>query len=260
MKIGKKRIKKIVKKIPPKLGGIVVGSSSIQALTGADLLTLFNSLNLDYQIDNGLFYSLLATVQARVEAKREWVILRKSDATQSAGAGTTFATSFTVPDDFFFWQSEDAILLVDPSNTTNNISYLEVPFAKRFDYQSISYRFFCDYANSKLYLGGIVDRTYTIYKNYIYQPDKITATTSWVFPAKFHEFLAFGVAALYKLGVDFDDINKLSGDDNGRIFLEGLKNMELWDSRLAVGMLKGVDRRVGQELSGFVSGHINMYD
>lgn len=232
----------------------------ITPLLGSDLYTFFQSLNLGYSIDSALFYSLLATVQAKIEVKRDWMILRKQDASESAGPSDSFTTSKTIPSDFFFWQSEDAIVLVDPTNSSTWIPFLEVSFPKRFLYQTQSYRFFCDYANSKFYLGGIVDRTYTIYKNYVYQPDKITSTTSWVFPAKFHEMLAFGVAALYKLGVDFDDINKLSGEDNGKVFLEGLKTMELWDARLAQGSLEGVDRRMDNDLPGFMSSHVNLFD
>ena len=230
----------------------------ITPLTGANLQTLFNSINLGYTIDDTLFYSLLATIQARVESKRDWIILRKTDTSESASTADNFASAKTLPSDFFFWQSEDALVLVDPVNSNNFISYLEVPIAKKFLYQYQGYRFFCDYANSKLYLGGVVDRTYTIYKNYIYQPDKITSATSWVFPAKFHEFLAFGVAALNKLGIDFDDINKLSGEDNGKVFLEGLKAMEMWDANLANNMLRGIDRRLDDEMPGFLSGHINL--
>ena len=229
----------------------------ISPLIGSQLQTLFTSLNLDYTIDDTLFYSLLATVQAKVEGKKEWIILRKTDTSESASGADSFTTPKTLPSDFFFWQSEDPIVLVDNTNPNTYLNYWEVPIAKKFIYQSQSYRFFCDYANSHIYLGGTVDRTYTIYKNYIYQPDKITAGTSWVFPAKFHEYLAFGVAALHKLGVDFDDINKMSGDDNGKVFLEGLAQMEMWDSQLAVNMLRGVDRRVGEDLPGFISGHIN---
>ena len=232
----------------------------ISPLQGSDLLTLTNSLNLGYNIDSGIFYSLLATVQSKVESKRPWVILRKTDSSQSASVGDTFQTSKTIPSDFFFWQSEDPVVLVDPASPSNSITYYEVPLAKQFDYQYQAYRFFCDYSASKLYLGGTVERSYKIYQNYIYQPDKIAVGTSWIFPAKFHELLAFGVAALYKLGVDFDDINKLSGDDNGKTFLLGLNSMEQWDANLQVGMMRGVDRRMDGDTPGFVSGHINIYE
>ena len=228
----------------------------ITPLLGSDIYTLTNSINLGYSIDITLFYSLLATIQMKVESKRDWIILRKTDTSESANPSDNFQTAKTLPSDFFFWQSEKSIVLVDSSSPTTYIEYWEVPLANQFEYQTQCYRYFVDYANSHIYLGGVLDRTYTIYKNYIYQPDKITDTTSWVFPAKFHELLAFGVAALNKLGIDFDDINKLSGDDNGKTFLLGLQAMEMWDAKLSTNMLRGVDRRIDDGVPGFLSGHI----
>lgn len=229
-------------------------------MTGTELQTLFTSINLGYTIDDNLFYSLLSTVQAKIEAKREWNILKKQDNSETSLTSDTFQTQKTIPVDFLFWQSEDPIVLVDNNNPSDFVTYKEVPFAKRFLYQYQVYRFFCDYAAGKLYFGGNTDRTYTIYKNYIYQAPAITPATSWVFPDKFHPILAYGVAALHKLGVDFDDINKFSGDDNAKTFNELLKLMDSWDSRLSVGMMEGVDRKIGDDLPGFISGHVNMFD
>lgn len=228
-------------------------------MKGSELQTLFTSINLGYTIDDSLFYSLLATVQAKIESKKEWNILKKQDNSEISLTSDTFQTPKLIPDDFLFWQSEDPIVLVQYENVSNFITYKEVPFAKRFLYQYQVYRFFCDYSANKLYLSGNTDTTYIIYKNYIYQAPAITADTSWIFPAKFHPILAYGVAALHKLGIDFDDINKASGDDNARTFIELFRLMESWDARLTTGMMEGVDRRIGDDLPGFVSGHVDIY-
>ena len=226
-------------------------------MTGKELQDLFTSINLGYTIDETLFYSLLSVVQTKIETKREWNILKKQDVSETALTSDTFMTQKSIPADFLFWQSEDPIVLVDNSNSTNFVNYKEIPFAKRFLYQYQVYRFFCDYVNNKLYLAGNVDRTYTIYKNYIYQAPTVTSGTEWVFPAKFHTILAYGVAALHKVGIDFDDINKVSGDSNAETFKQILKLMDVWDSRLTVGQMEGVDRRINDEVPGFLSGHID---
>jgi hypothetical protein len=42
----------------------------------------------------------------------------------------------------------------------------------------------------------------------------LAAGATWVFPAEFHPALAFEVAAMDELGMDYDDINARQGNAN----------------------------------------------
>jgi len=148
-----------------------------------------------------------------------------------------------MPSNFLFWQSDCPITLVNPNNTNDFLdSFNEVPVSKLVSYQFQSYKYAVDYPNSILYIAGTVDKTYTIYKNYIYKPDDVTETTSWAFPAQFHGLLAYAVAALQKGGIDFDDQNARMAGDNAATVQSIYQAMIDWDSRLQEQSLEGVDR------------------
>lgn len=212
-------------------------------LTGSQLYTLLGNILGGQQIDTTLFYNLITTVQANIESSREWSVLKKRDTSKSITTSSTFQTSFALPSDFFFWQSEQPIVLTDPTNTANFIQYFkEIPMAKQFQYQFQTYRFATDLANSNIYIMGTVDRTYTIQMNYIYKPSDVTSTTSWVFPAQFHPLLAYGVAIIQKGGIDFDDQNRAMAEHNQKTYDMIYKAMVDWDDRLQVSALSGIDR------------------
>ena len=229
-------------------------------MLGSDLYTMTTQLNGGVPLDNTLFYQLLTIAQTRIEAAREWMILRKQNTSQTVTAASTFQTPYAMPTDFFFWQSEQPLILVDTTNTNNFIDWFkEIPMAKLVRYQFQTYKFAVDYLNSNLYIAGTVDRTYTMYKNYVYKPADVTVSTSWVFPAQFHGLLAYAVTALNKGGIDFDDQNARMAGDNKETVQSIYQAMIDWDSRLQEQSLEGVDRGPSDDRP-WVSGHVDLYD
>lgn len=214
-------------------------------LTGATLATLTQKLMLNVSIDSTIFYQLLNLAQGKFEQMREWSILKKSDTTQTASGGDTFTTSKALPSDFNFWQSDDPIILYQSGNTQSFLKYFEIPFSMLYREQTSSLKYTVDYAGGLVYLmGSNLPATYVIQQNYIYKPAEIASGTSWVFPARFHQILAYEVGLMYELGTDYDDLKAATGNEKKLIRDSILDQMIQWDARLQTQSLDGVNRGI----------------
>ena len=230
-----------------------------QPLNGIDIYNLLTGILGGQQMDKTLFYSLLTIVASKIHRARQWMILKKTDSSESITPAATFQTQFTIPDDFMTWQAERPVILVDPTNTNNFIDWItEVTSVQQWRYQFQSYKYYGDYINKKMYIMGTVDKTYTIYKNYIKQPPVIDDATPWGFPADFHPLLAYGIAALNKGGIDFDETNARMAGDNKETVQSIYEAMLDWDNELQMNSTIGIDRSMPPDSLPYITGHIDM--
>lgn len=104
--------------------------------------------------------------------------------------------------------------LLDASTPTSFIEYTEVPYERWDEYKNTPGYFTIDHRNNVYYVGGQVSTTYIHSFSYIATSTTLASGTPWIFPAEFHPALAFEVAVMDELGMDYDDINARQGNAN----------------------------------------------
>lgn len=170
------------------------------------------------------FYPLLNVAKTNLEEERPWRFLIKLDSSKTANSGNNPDTAINLPTDF----AEDRHLYVG----TGFGEFFPVDFEEQHRFRNASHRYVIDIANMTYYLlGNIVGgTTYLYYKRFT--PD-LDASTSPVFPDRFHKLLAFMVAGYHQLGVDADDIFARMGPVNKNEALLIKASMSKWDANLA---------------------------
>jgi hypothetical protein len=190
-------------------------------LTGTELKQLSeNILDNNVSWDTDFFYQLLNIAKTKLESKRLWQFLKKLDSSNSASSSL-----ITLPTDF----AEEYKILV---GTT--VEYFPVPFEEQHIYKNSPNRYFLDMANLTLKLLGSNIQSNTLYIYYKRFTDDINATTSPVFPVRFHPLLAFYVSAFYQVGIDSDDIFARMSPANRQMAMELEQALERWDANLAM--------------------------
>jgi hypothetical protein len=126
-------------------------------LSGSELKTLVNELNGGATIGDTLLFQLLHVAKAIVEQRRPWMILRKTDTSQTGATANTWQTAIdlsTISDFNRFYETEDspAIRLFDGSNRIEY--YRQVPFDNRLEHFQTPNTFVYNKANKTLYLNG----------------------------------------------------------------------------------------------------------
>lgn len=205
-------------------------------MLGADFYTAMGSLIDGFSLDQTLFYQMLNTARTRREMMRAWMRLRKFDYSQSvsptqAPVALPLTNGINVPTDFMFLSRDGEITLYDNNNTYE--IYTEIPMNMIIPYLQVNNVFYVDHAGGKIYFLGVVDRLYKAFVPYQADFGDITATTTWVnIPTRFQMILAYDVAAMYRLGVDYDDINARNADQNNRDAEMLYGAMVSWDDNL----------------------------
>jgi hypothetical protein len=189
-------------------------------MNGSDFYTAVQSLVSGFSIDTTLFYQMLNNARIRRELQRPWMVLRKYQYSQTINA-QSFSSIFppaaqaTIPTDFQFFTRDGEITLYNNNNQWE--TYLEVPLNLAIPYMQDSNKFFMDYNAGIIYFCGNIATSYTIFLQYQANLGDITANTTWLnFPSWAHMILAYDVAAMYRLGIDYDDINARNADQNNR--------------------------------------------
>lgn len=188
-------------------------------------------------MDNTAFFQLLNAVKDQIEGMRPWMQLRKVDSSKTALASDTQDTAKALPTRFLRTFSirrrtgrPSAMML--KSSDDDVLYYDPIPFGSQEEYRDVNGRFFVDIAGSNFYLTGEVDKTYTIYLNYIQGTVDIAAGTEWSFPERFHTIPVFLVAEINKGGIDYDDINLRQAIANSKTAQDLLRPMIFWDDQL----------------------------
>ena len=206
-------------------------------MNGADFYTAVTTLLEGFQINETLFYQFLNTARIQREMMRPWMYLRKLDTSNVVAPVSTVpviappSPSYTIPSDFLFLSKDGQMTLYDNNNQYEN--YYEIPMDLQVQYLQQSNRFFFDYANGILYFLGIVSKQYTAYIFYQADFGDITKTTTWLnIPKRYHMILAYDVAAMYRLGVDYDDVNARNAESNHQQAELLFGSMKTWDDNL----------------------------
>ena len=201
-------------------------------MTGQAIKDLNTEIRGGREMDDTIFYILLNLAKATFERMRAWRKLVAKDATKSSTGATTYATAFALPATFIMTLPRRTLKLVNASTPTDFKDYTEVPWERWDEYKNSSGYFSIDHANSNYYLSGTVSGTYTHHFFFIATTTALAAGTSWVFPDEYHPALAFEVAAMDELGMDYDDINAKQGNANFQRGQLIMRSAIKWDDAL----------------------------
>lgn len=205
-------------------------------MTGEDFYIACQSLINGFAIDQVIFYQMLNTARTRREFQRAWMKLRKYQYSQSLTPTQPSLTlppnaSADIPEDFMFFSRDGEITLYDNDNQYE--TYTEIPLNLLIPYLQVNNVFYMDHAASKIYFLGVIQKAYTAFIQYQADFGDITATTTWVnIPSRFHMILAYDVATMYRLGMDYDDINARNADRNNVDAEQLYNSMAVWDDNL----------------------------
>lgn len=224
---------------------------------------LTTSLLNGFPIDETLFYTLLNLARNQREGLRPFKALEKVDTSnivnplQNTPLTPANLQQLSFPSDFNYMREDGFLTLYDGNLTWQ--TYNEIPQNQSIYYLQSNNYFYVDHANRKFYLCGIIDRTYIAYLYYQAQNADISKTTSWVgIPDRFHPILAFDVAAMYRLGVDYDDINARNADSNATQAELMFRAMEKWDDSLQRSAVTRMDYPSMGDVPGFKNRSINI--
>ncbi len=142
------------------------------------------------------------------------------------------AAAINVPSDFFYLSRDGEITLYNNNNVYQ--TFTEIPLNLVIPYLQVNNVFYVDHGAGKIYFLGTIDQTYTAFVPYQANLGDITATTTWLnIPSAFHMILAYDVAAMYRMGMDYDDINARNANQNAIDANALFNSMVAWDDNLA---------------------------
>lgn len=206
-------------------------------MIGSDFYTAMTTIDSGFSMDPVLFYQFLNAARINREMMRPFMRLRKFDYSQTVTAQTAPVTAppttnqLNIPSDFLYLTEDGEIIFYDQNNTYQ--VYTEVGMQNLIPYLQVNNVFYMDHANGKIHPLGVIDRQYTAFILYQANLGDITANTTWLnIPSQFHMILAFDVAAMYRLGVDYDDIQARNADSNAQQAELLFNSMAKWDDAL----------------------------
>ena len=206
-------------------------------MIGSDFYTAMTTLDSGFSMDPVLFYQFLNAARINRELMRPFMRLRKFDMSQKVTAQATpviappTANKLTIPTDFLYLTEDGEITFYDQNNTYQ--TYLEIGMQNLIPYLQVNNVFYMDHAAGFYYPLGNIDRAYTVFMPYQANLGDITVNTTWQnIPTAFHMILAFDVAAMYRLGVDYDYIQARNADSNAQQAELLFNSMAKWDNAL----------------------------
>ena len=190
-----------------------------------------------------LFLTLVALAKNKREAEKPWQFLKKEDSSQSASAGDTYLSMKTLPTDFA-WALHVFV-------GTSFLEYQEVPFEERRYWRDAARRFYIDLRNSQFAITGTGESGSIFLQYTAFTSDPValgdTMPTAW--PDRFLPLLSFDVAALYRGGTDFDDVNARMGAENRLAAKMLYAAMVSWNTILTLRAMNQQSRRTPLDIS-----------
>ncbi len=249
-----------------------MANPAVAPLSWEDYYTLVcgtNGLLNGQTIDQTVFTQMLSESRTDVESMREWNVLRAYDTSITWLAGDTYQTAHSMANlaiPFGRWVEENPIQVWD-GNTVNPtiLPVTIIPYDERLWSYSTPYTAALDYSTMNLYFMGKGGQNWTVILSYVGDYGDIVSKTSnnnvstfWIgFPARFQKYLAFDVAARYRLGISYDDLAARNADDNGAVSQRQLLAMTRWDANINRTKLKDRDY-LPSNVPQFVSHKINI--
>lgn len=223
-------------------------------MNGAALFTAVTAMVGGFSLDSTTFYLMLNSARIRREMMRGWMKLRKYDYSQSLSAqnaSTIFppTAKLNVPTDFMYFSRDGEITLYNDNNQFE--TYTEIPMNLAIPYMQSNNVFFIDHSAGFIYFLGNIATQYKAFIPYQANYGDITASTQWLnIPSAFHMILAYDVAAMYRLGVSYDDINARNAEDNNRQAELLFAGMVQWDGNLQLSATTRMDYPTIQDTPG----------
>lgn len=183
--------------------------------------------------------AILNRVYKRVVAMMPWEILKK----QASGTMSTDATGHYIdtPSDFMYF-SENGLYTDNTTewqaNNTPSVIFVGadyspihiVNYADRRQHRNSSDRAYHSHSEDKIRITGTpVSTTYEF--DYLYEPADLTTATEPVFPTRFHDMLAYGMAVENDI-LQLSEKARSYASENEARFKEDLNNMKYWNSKL----------------------------
>jgi len=210
-------------------------------MTGQEIISMFE-LQVDdvTELSSVAELAVLNRVYFRICGNRPWEFLKTNATGNITVNGVT--AEITLPSDFshFYenYQYTDNAISTQINQApkvvyvgTEMAPYYIVNYSDRNQYKNQGGVCYLDLANNKLVFPRVPTTSLTYSMDYIKVPAKITAATSPVFPERFQDILAFGMAVQ-------NDIMQLSpkaksyAGENKILHDEILAEMALWNANL----------------------------
>lgn len=208
--------------------------------TGREIIDFANSLLGNETLDDTMALQMINVIRGVYEMKRPWQVLKKYDASQTISPSNTYNTPLTIPEDFRMYLEDYGVQLFDGTNIPQQTS--QFPYEQKLLRKNNAFEWCADYGSYQFYIMGIIPSIYTVYQWYIFNPGDIEIDTTWLrFPGEYHFILSYELAAMWRLGTDWDDVNARNADDNARRADMIFKSMETWDAKLAGAAVKNIE-------------------
>jgi len=206
-------------------------------MTATQIISLFELLVDDStELSTTEELALLNRVYLSVASDRAWKILQKE-----ASGTMASTTTITLPSDFEFFVENYNYTDNSFSSQINqkpcvvflnaNTPYYIVNWADRRQYTNSNGVCWLDLANSVIKFPYTQSSGVTYSFDYKYTPAELTAGTSPVFPARFHEMLAYAMAVDDAFIQQYPK-NSSYAPENMSKFQDKLTSMRYWDSNL----------------------------
>jgi hypothetical protein len=231
-------------------------------MTGTEFSTAVEEINGGDPIASTLRFQFGNLGKNLIEQRRPWMILRKTDTSETVTAASTWQTSIdlsTITDFSRFYQTPSDPYPIRLFDGTNKIAkYRLVPFEQRLEYKDSPNTAVYDHVNKLLYLNGTVPHAGTLYIRYIRTTSDFTTNSDpiWVFPLWSHMLLPLFAVGIHKGGVDYDDINARMAPDNRALAELTVKQLESWDNELQLLEQEGYEPY--ERSDGWRPDHINL--
>lgn len=187
-------------------------------------------------LEDTFFFQNTNMQKGLLEAKRDWMVLRDFDNSQSFTSADDYQSTKELPDRFSrLYTPYDAregaqpsVFIVDAAGNKTPLN--PIAFASRYDKKDVAGFYYLDILNGKIGRTGSLAGTLHIY--FIRNTADIDSDRVWEFPDWAHPYLPFRVAVTHKGGVDYDIINgsqvPFNADDAKTI----LSRLDMWDAQL----------------------------
>lgn len=199
-------------------------------MTGQEIKELTTEILRGFEMDDTTFYTILNLWKNHIEAMRPWRKLITEDSSKTWSPSDTYATTKALPTGFVMAAPRRPMTLLSSGGSSMQLE--QAPLIDRIMKKDNNGLFVVDMKNLTFSILGTVDQTYTVHLFHTVYSDDITASTEWDFPARYHPLLAFGVSAIQKGGIDYDDVFARMAPENRGLAELLMQDMENWDDAL----------------------------
>lgn len=202
-----------------------------------EIIDLFYTIVDDDELSSTVAYTLLNLAQDTLEDERDWVVLRKRDATLTHASSDTFDTEHPLPTRFKRERKVYAEYANGHLDELHPVDYEEKEVFKN----SVGH-YAINYGTGKIHLLGSYSESVTIVVYYIEASIDLAEGVTCVWPEKKGAVLAYQMAQIYSGGIDGDDVNFRMSENQMKEFNAIRNSMYQWDGNL---QLKAMDYQAG---------------